>query len=77
MACRCQEGCFSIDSIGFLARSELVTFVAHVLIVGCALGSLRLVAKGTRRRRTKIEKKEFYTEDTEGAEERGLLAPIG
>ncbi len=49
IACLCQEGWFSIDRIGFLARSETVTFVAHVMIVGRAQGFLRLIVLGARR----------------------------
>jgi hypothetical protein len=42
------RGCFSIDRIRFLARSGLVTFVAHVLNVGRAQASLRLIVLGAR-----------------------------
>jgi len=42
------RGCFSIDRIRFLARSELVTFVAHTMIVGRAQSFPRLIVLGAR-----------------------------
>jgi hypothetical protein len=42
------RGWFSIERIGFLALSGLVTFVAHVMIVGHAQAFLRLIVLGAR-----------------------------
>jgi hypothetical protein len=42
------RGWFSIESIGFLAHSGTVTFVAYVMIVGRAQGFLRLIILGAR-----------------------------
>src|SRR5208337_5119769 len=45
---RCQVGCFSIDSIGFLTRSGQVTFVAQIMILVRTQSFLWLVAGGRR-----------------------------
>jgi hypothetical protein len=42
------RGWFSIERIGFLARSAAVTFVAHVMIFGRTQGFLRLIVVGAR-----------------------------
>ena len=42
------RGWFSIERIGFLARGWPVTFVAHVMNVGCAQGFFRLIVLGAR-----------------------------